>query len=158
MKNNAFQPGFSASENDLSLDLPIELRIQPGQQDNKFVCTPKDLPDVAGGTPCWSPVSECILRGNVQALRQITNYCFEQQKKYLTLGKILPDVYSPTFVSDGQTYQQLLFDRSCHTGFNDAEEYFLNNWHWNVQEPNEFELQNKNKPALKPQSPQSTAQ
>lgn len=128
----------------LSLDLPIELRIQPGQQDNELVCTPKDLPNVAGGTPCWSPVSECLLRGNVQGLSQVCDNFLEEQKKYLKLGKILPDVYRPTYESDHQTYRELLFDRSCHTGFNDANEYLLYNWHWNVVELDELERQNKN--------------
>ena len=134
----------------LSLDLPIESPIQPGQQNKELVCTLEDLPNVPGGTPCWTAISIAILRGNVQAVRQISNYCLEQQKKYLTLGKILPDVYRPTFMSDGQTYQQLLFDRSCHTGFNDDDdeqdrEYFLNNWYCEVEELDEIELQNKNK-------------
>ena len=94
----------------------------------------------------WTIISKSILRGNAEALQIICNKFLEVQKEHIALGKqpdSLPDVYKPTYISNGQTYLQLLDDENFHSAFDDENKYLLNNWSWNEDELDDLEAQNK---------------
>ena len=92
----------------------------------------------------WTIISKSILRGNWEALQRICDKFLEVQKEHLALGKSLPDVYKPTYISDDKSYLQLLDDENSHTAFDDGNKYFLVNWSWNEDELDDLEKQNKN--------------
>ena len=114
----------------LGLDIPMEVNLEPGQS------------AVRGHR--WTIISKSILRGAAGVLQLICNKCLEVQNDHLARGKPLPDAIKPTYISNGQTYLQLLNDENSHTAFDVNEKYLLHNWSWNEDELDALEAQNKN--------------
>lgn len=121
----------------LGLDIPMEVNLEPGQH------------AVTG--PLWSIISKLIIRGAAEILQIICNKCLELQKEHLARGKPLPEALKPTYISDGQTYWDLLDDENSHTAFFDDNQYLLHNWSWDEDELDDLEAQNKNDPATREQ-------
>ena len=71
-------------------------------------------------------------------------YVLEVQNDHLARGVPLPEALKPTYISNGQTYLQLLNDENSHTAFDVKNKYLLHNWSWNEDELDDLEAQNKN--------------